>query len=364
MTAYLDHAATSLPRCAAALEAARAAAELGNPGRGLHDVQARAHALIDDARAAVGELLGAGVTCFTSGATASLSQAILGLRPRPRSIAIDPLAHNAVRRAALRLGVPIWILPHDRAGRVDLLRVAREWRDVDLVAVTHASNVSGLLQPVAELTEIAHKRGARLLVDAAQTIGVRSLTDLTACDLLAFSAHKGLAGLPGVGVLSVRGEVELDPLVVGGTGFDAARDDMPDELPARLEAGTPNLPGIAALASAARERKADHWDAIEAGGMLREVIRSSGARLVGVGELPVASFTMEGVAANELEMILDRSFNVTVRGGLHCAPLAHQTLGTSPAGAVRASMGSATTAAELACLGDALRALVAEVRTR
>lgn len=360
MSIYLDHAATSLPRRATAIAAAVAATGLASPGRGLHSAQLEALRVVDDARRAVRGLVGYGVVCFTSGATHSLNQAITGIRPRPRAVAIDPLAHNAVRRAANALKVPIWVLPHDGFGRVVPGRVEREWRDVDLVVLGHGSNVTGAIQPVADIVEIARARGARSVVDAAQTVGLASL-EIGEPDLLAFSAHKGLAALPGTGVLVVGPNVDLDPILVGGTGFDSTDPEMPADLPARLEPGTPNLIGIAALGAAAADASQTR-DTTEIAALLRECIERAGGSILGAkgrlpNDLPVCSFLMGSINPREMEEILDRSFGVITRAGLHCAPLAHELLGTAAMGAVRASAGPYTVDDDLHALGEALTAI-------
>lgn len=360
---YFDHAATSLPRAPVALEGALRGAELGNPGRGLHRLQRAAADEVDRARRAVGALLPAMTVTFHAGATAALNQAIAGLRPRPRVVALGPMLHNAARRPARALGVPTWTLPHDADGVIDLDRARAEWvDDTGLVVVGHSSNVTGVGQPVEALCALAKALGARVVLDAAPTAGVWSL-DLGA-DLVAFSAHKHLRALPGTGVLGVGPGVELEPLVRGGVGFDAAADEMPEVLPERLEAGTPNLPGILALGAAARVGVS--WDVEAASGALEEVVHAAGLRVLGrsadAPALPVVSFTVAGQEPRAVEEMLDRVFDVTVRAGLHCAPSAHRVLGTERTGTVRVSSGSTTTAGDLAELARALSDLARHAR--
>lgn len=354
---YFDHAATSLPRDERAVQAALAAAEWANPGRGTNSLQARACDAVEEARRAVAELADGGTVCFTSGATQALNQAILGWRPRPIAVAVDPLAHNAVRRPLMRLGASLWTLPHDARGRVDPARLRGAWvSGTSLVVVTHGSNVCGLLQPVADIAEVACGFGAQVLVDAAQTAGVAPLV-LGEVSCVAFSAHKGLKGLPGAGALVIRDDVDLDPLVVGGTGGSALEDDMPEELPARLEAGTPNLPGIAAFGAAARAAGEHAWSWREAARALRDAVLAAGITRTWSGELPVVSFLVDGQEPHETEELLDRGFGITTRAGLHCAPSAHAVLGTLPRGTVRVSSSAGTTIDELAALTEALRAV-------
>ncbi len=360
---YFDHAATSIPRAPVALEAALRGAELANPGRGLHRLQRAAAAEVRSARQVVGALVPGTVVTFHAGATAALNQAIAGLRPRPRAVALGPMLHNAARRPALALGVPTWTLPHDADGVIDIARAEAEWAsDTDLIVVGHASNVTGVGQPVEALCALARRKAARVVLDAAPTAGVWSLD--VGADMVAFSAHKHLRSIPGTGVLAIRAGVELEPLLRGGVGFDAASDDMPAELPERLEAGTPNLPGILALGAAAGA--AESWDAATANAALTEVVRRADLRPLGragAGEaLPVVSFEAPGQDPRATEEMLDRVFDITVRAGLHCAPSAHRVLGTDQVGTVRVSTGATTTDAELEALGRALNDLARHAR--
>lgn len=355
MMLYLDHAATALPRCDAAVDALVAGANLGNPGRGLSRCAREAAAEVERARESVGALVGGGTVCFAASATAALNQAIAGQAGPIRCIALGPMAHNAARRAALAVGCPVWVLPARPDGRIDLDRTRAKWRrDVDLVVVSHASNVTGRRQPVVALAEIAHDRGAAIVVDAAQTIGLVDTTELAVADFVAISGHKGLRGVPGVGALVVRGTPRLRPLVVGGTGHDARDEDMPAELPARLEAGSLNVPGIAALGAAARASTPDDARTLETASTLREALLRAGVDPIGCDDLPIASFRLAGLAPREVEDLLDRVYDIAVRAGLHCAPLAHDTLGTSPEGTVRVSTGPSTSAADLSRLTEAL----------
>ena len=355
---YLDHAATSLPRWPKAIAAASEAADLGSPGRGMHALQAKSSAAVEATRAAIAESVFQGTVCFTSGATHGLNQAIAGLRPRPRRIAIGPMLHNAARRPVAHTKCPIWPLPADINGRIDVMRARKQWpSDVDLVVLSHGSNVTGLLQPVAELAELARANRVHVVVDAAQTAGIIQPLDLGPVDAVAFSAHKGFRALPGCGALIVAADFELTPLMQGGTGFDATAHEMPSSLPARLEPGTLNLPGIAALGAAVICGSQSPWNWQQTAQALREAVHAAGVPLVGSGELPVVSFTLPGLSPTAIEEMLDRSWGITVRAGLHCASEAHRTLDTHHRGTVRCSAGATTTSHDLNELTRALRQL-------
>ncbi|HHH28033.1 MAG TPA: aminotransferase class V-fold PLP-dependent enzyme [Polyangiaceae bacterium] len=351
---HFDHAATRAPRHPAALAAAAEASPLLTPHRGLHAAQGQSQSVVERARQRVAALCPSGVVCFLGGATHALNQAIMGWRPVPTRIALGPMVHNAARRPAIATGAELWSLPSDPEGRIDLAAARREWpTHIDLVVVTHGSNVNGVLQPIAELAEFAQTRGAMTVVDAAQTAGVVDTTQLGPVAAVAFSAHKGVGGLPGVGALVLRRGVQLDPLIRGGVGFDAAEDDVPQQAPHRYEAGTPNLPGIAAFGAAAAH--CDPWDHRGAAEALRAAIQSAGYT-PRCCDLPVASID-PGMDPRAAEELLERVFGVISRAGLHCAPTAHHTLGTGARGTLRLSSGRSTTAAELERLAEALRGL-------
>jgi selenocysteine lyase/cysteine desulfurase len=355
---HLDHATTSLPRLPAAISAAVAAAEMPSPHRGLGSGAIASADLVTVARRRISTLVKGTWTCsFTSGATASLNIAIAGLaRARDGIVAVDPLAHNAASRAVAKHAAETWVLPSNEHGVVDVARVIREWPSgVSLVVLTHGSNVTGSVQPVAAIAEVARRHGARVVVDAAQTAGVSGPLDLGDVDAVAFSGHKALAALPGSGVLLVRDASSFEPLLVGGTGFDAEGDAMPARGPERLEAGTPNLPAIAAMSAAVEHALASPLDVAGATAALREAIEGAGACVVGQPEIPVVSFLVEGREPREVEEMLDRVWNVRVRAGLHCAPRAHATVGSKST--VRASSGRSTTASDLLLLRTALEEL-------
>lgn len=357
---YFDHAATSLPRNQRALSSATEAAVLGNPRRGRHGTQAKAAQVLDTARNAVNGLIGFGETAFLSSATHSLNQAILGWKPRPLAIAIDPMAHNSTRRPALRVGSPVWTLPHDEDGRIDVARLKESWEQgTGLVILTHASNISGLLQPITEVAEFAQSKGAAVIVDAAQSVGTVFPLELGPVDAVALSGHKGLRGLPGTGALVMDASCDIDPLITGGIGWDDWEEDMPEEYPYRLEAGTYNLPGAVAMGVAAQDAVENPWDWKGCAERLEATVRQAGIDAVWSGELPVLSFAIEGKTPQEVEHVLDRDFGIIVRSGLHCAPEAHRVLGTFETGTVRVSASSSTSDADFDALYDALTHIVA-----
>ena len=243
--------------------------------------------------------------------------------------------------------------------------------DTRLVVMIHASNVSGTVLPVAEVGAAVRERGALLLVDAAQTAGVLPI-DVQAMqvDLLAFPGHKGLFGPPGTGGLVVGERARLRPVRQGGTGTLSEQEDQPSGLPEGLETGTLNSVGIAGLGAGVRfileqgtERICAHELAIVQ--RLLAGLRSlPGIQLYGPpdsnGRVGVVSVRLEHWEPMDLGVALDQEFDIAVRTGLHCAPLAHRTLGTLPTGTVRLAPGYFTTVNDVDHVIDALRYLSAQ----
>ena len=362
---YLDNAATANPKAPGVGEAmVRCLQDYNaNPGHGGYHLAVQATMAVFGARASLSRLLGVADPSrlvFTSGATAALNQAIRGSLPESGAHVIcSAWEHNAVLRPLWdwrsRTGGTVTILP-PRDGYPfhpdDLERAVRP--DTALIVLNAASNVTGVLTPVVAVGEIARRHGIRFLVDGSQVAGhlALSLQDLP-IDLWACPGHKGLLGPQGVGLLYIRPGIELQPLIVGGAGFDSSREEPPDEAPERYEAGTVNTPGILGLGAAAeyllaqnptvaRSREITVLAALQEG-----LSRVHGVALFtaqdasrGVG---VVSCRIAGWSSGRAAEVLDRQFGICVRAGLQCAPLAHQALGTAPEGTVRISIGPFTT---------------------
>jgi cysteine desulfurase family protein len=380
VTIYLDNAATANPKAPGVAAAMARSLEdcNANPGHGAHRLAMAAAIAVLEARAALAELLGVGDprrVVFTAGATAALNQAILGSLPQGGHVICTTWEHNAVLR-------PLWAWRRQRGGRVTVLRprpgrplgvgdvLAALQPDTRLVVFTAASNVTGELTPVAEVGAELHRRGVRFLVDGAQAGGHLPLAlDALPVDLWAFPGHKGLLGPQGIGLLVLAPGVEMEPVLLGGTGGRSEEEAAPAELPERFEAGTLNTPGILGLGAAAAFLAQEGIAALRARELARhaqlvEALRGiPGLELftapdpeqgVGVVSLRVAGWSSGAAAAT-----LDRRFGICVRGGLHCAPLAHAALGTAPDGAVRLSVSPFTTPAEVDAAVAALRWLAA-----
>jgi cysteine desulfurase family protein len=380
---YLDHAATSWPKPQPVLDAVVSAMTEcgGNPGRGVHALGLAATRLIFEARRDCAAFLGvpdARDLLFLSGCTQGCNLMLKGvLRPGDR-VVVSSMEHNAVARPLHVLaeqGVVVDVVEADETGLVDADRFEQVVKTAPTRAVVcqHASNVTGTIQPVGDLVDIAHAAGALMLVDGAQGAGHLKL-DLAAlgADAYAASGHKGMLGPQGVGMLYLSPSLQCEPIMEGGTGGGSSElPTQPTARPDRYEAGTPNTPGIAGLGAAARflaeDERADRQRAEEAR-LIRRLAEGlaeiPGIRLLGPapGEprVPVVSVVHGSLPPDQLAFALDRRFGVAVRAGLHCAPWAHRTLGTLDTGAVRFAVGYGNTDDDVDAALDAVRTIVDE----
>lgn len=357
---YLDNAATSFPKPEAVYRELQdyLRHDGANPGRAGHQWAMRVEKTMDDTRNLLARFLGLDDhrrVVFTLNGTDSLNMAIKGVLRPGDHVVTSLLEHNSVSRPLKQLeadgNITLTQLPFSQEGFVDPedFRKALTSR-TRLVVLLHASNVLGTLQPIAEVGRICRRHEVLFLVDAAQTAGIVPI-DMQAMqiDLLAFPGHKALFGPPGVGVLLVGRRVEPLPWREGGTGFDSEDPLQPRRLPHLLEGGTPNTLGVAALRSGLRFVTGEGLDRIRGHeqrllARLTESLKENPRiRLYGsldphrrVGSV---ALNREGYTSSEVGAILDNSFEIAVRPGLHCAPYLHRHLGTAPEGAVRISPG-------------------------
>jgi cysteine desulfurase family protein len=374
---YLDHAATSWPKPPEVLAAMHDFLERagGNPGRSGHRLSVEAGRIVYDAREAVAELFNAPDplrVIFTLNATHAINIALHGLLRTPHGVlrpgdrvVTSSIEHNAVMRPLRALeqqGVQLAVIPCHPDGTLDLAAAERLITPgTRLVVLNHASNVMGTILPVAPVAELAHRAGALLLVDAAQTAGALPI-DMQALgiDLLAFTGHKALLGPPGTGGL-VLGErvdtAEMEPLLRGGTGSRSEFEIQPEDCPDKFESGTPNGVGIAGLGAGIRYALRHGVDAIRAHEIaLARSLAEGLAAIPGVTvygpadptqRTATVSFTVAGRRVSEIGLRLDEEHGVLCRVGLHCAPAAHRTIGTFPEGTVRFAAGFSTTLEEV-----------------
>ena len=379
---YFDNAATSHPKPEEVYRAVdHYQREVGaTPGRSGHRLALAAGRVVLDARQRLARLVNVADSArviLTPNCTEALNLAIKGLVRPGDHVVTSSVEHNSVMRPLRRLEadgtIELTVVPCSREGRLSPADVKKHLKpNTRLVVVTHASNVVGTIQPVADIGDITRKRGIRLLVDAAQSAGSMPI-DVRAlgADLLAFSGHKGLLGPQGTGGLVVGEGVDLAPLKEGGTGSRSQHETQPTHLPDRYESGTLNGPGIAGLAAglayleeqavAVIKKRLQELTAL----LLDELSQTPGVTVYGPRDpekqTAVVSFTMAVMDTAAVGALLDKRFGIMTRAGLQCSPAAHRTLGTfrRTGGTVRVSLGPFNTAEEVRYFGSCLRELQA-----
>ena len=372
---YLDNAATSWPKPQRVIDAmSRSLREgVGSPNRGTYRQSLAAGRVVDEARMRLARLVHAPdpsriIHCLNC--TDALNIAIKGVLREGDHVITTVLEHNSVSRplAAMEQAGRITLsrLPMTARGTIDpdAVRAAVN-RKTRLIAMIHASNVTGAVQPVGDVGRISRDHDLLFLLDAAQTMGLLAIdVEAMNVDLLAFPGHKSLLGPTGTGGLYVGSRANPMPWREGGTGGHSASAVQPEEYPTRLEVGTPNMVGIAGLNAAL-----DGLDPAAAWAHERRLV----ARLCDqIGVVPgvhvvgdwrpedcvgVLSLVFDDVAPEDAAAVLDQSSGICVRAGLQCAPYIHRALGTFPDGTVRLSPGPTTTDEEI----DRAAAAIAEI---
>lgn len=397
---YFDNAATSFPMPPEVAQAMlRYTNEIGaSPGRGSYREAIEAARILTRCRELInrlinGELPRRGVPqiVFTLNASDALNLAIKGFvrhhhraHPgRPLHIITTAVDHNSVLRPLREVegdGVTVTRVEVDPAiGRVDPERIRTAIRsETKLLAITHASNVTGVIQPIVEIGAITREREVTFLVDAAQTLGhVPIDVQISNVDLLAFPGHKGLLGPLGTGGLYLRPGMEhlIDTVREGGTGSVSERDVQPQNLPDKYEPGSHNGPGIAGLAASVQwilDRGVDSLREHEqtlTRIVLDELRDAPGIRILGPSHAEVRtgviSFTIDGIEPADAVAILEGHFGVLARSGLHCAPLAHAAYGTAAhGGAIRVSVGPFLTEDDARYAANAVKEVAREAGAR
>lgn len=379
---YLDNGSTSFPKAPGVGEAMMDYVnQVGvNIGRGGYEAAYSAAEAVLETREQLCRLFGFNRpenVIFTGGATMSLNLLVKGgLRPGERAVATS-MDHNAVLRPLAQLrseGVETQIVPCEADGSLNLERLEDALRRrPKILVLSHASNVCGTVLPVAEAAALCRRYGVRCILDSAQTGGRVPIRMLEwGVDAVAFAGHKGLLGPQGIGGFLISEELaaQTRPLLAGGTGSQSHLETMPDFLPDRFEAGTLNLPGIFGLRAALDYLESEGVETIHQAEMdrteqlLRGLAETGGVQVVGKpgveGRTAVVSLDFPGKDNAQAAYLLE-SRGILTRCGLHCAPRAHQTLGTYPRGTVRLTPGRATTEEEINRTLEAVREIAGEL---
>ena len=373
--AYFDNAATTYPKpeCVYAFMDEFYRKSGGNAGRGEHSMSASASGLIADTRKKIQMLLHcpAKQVVFTPTATIALNMIIQGvIADGAKNIYISPFEHNAVTRTLhhfeKRNEITVTQLNVEKDLTYDLEKIRYQFDALkpDLVIVSHASNTIGLIATVEDIFSLAKKYGATTLVDMAQTAGVVDCNvGLTTFDFAVFAGHKTLYGPTGISGFIMNPSIKLPAVIFGGTGYESANQDMPESIPEKYEMGTLNISGVAGLNAAldwiqkttieeiknteAHNRK-KLIDLLEEYEFIRIVGNEPGREYVGI-----VSCLIDEISSDSAGSIFDQQ-GIALRTGLHCAPLAHQFIGTYPAGTIRFSVNYFTSQQDFEELRNAL----------
>lgn len=371
---YLDQASTSFPKAPGVAQAMMDYLTMNgsNVNRGCYSSAYSAEEVIYETRQLLAELFHFSRcknVIFTPNVTTSLNFILKGLLKPGDHILVSAMEHNAVMRPVVQLaacGISFDRIPCRRDGSMILEQVEPLIRPETKAIVTlHASNVCGTRMPLTDLGKICQRHHLYFIVDSAQTAGIVPI-DMTAShiDALAFTGHKGLRGPQGTGGFLVTEELaqQIEPLISGGTGSVSHTEEIPDFLPDRFEPGTPNLPGIFGLHEALLFLKSQNY--MQTSYEKEEALTSyflqqlfalddteKHIRVIGkkdlTGRNAVISIQTPEIDMAQVAWQLDSEYGIMTRVGLHCAPNAHKTLGTYPAGTIRFSFGPENTLEEL-----------------
>ena len=370
---YLDQASTSFPKAPGVAQAMMDYLTMNgvNVNRGCYSSAYSAEEVIYETRQLLAELFHFSKcknVIFTPNVTTSLNFILKGFLKPGDHILVSAMEHNAVMRPVVQLassGISFDRIPCRTDGSMLLEKVEELIRPETKAIVTlHASNVCGTRMPLDALGEICQRHQLYFVVDSAQTAGIVPINmDKMHIDALAFTGHKGLRGPQGTGGFLVSQELEeqMEPLISGGTGSVSHTEEIPDFMPDRFESGTPNLPGIYGLHEALLYLKTHSLQAINekelsfTGYFLEQLqaLDDTGRhiRIIGKKDLTdrnaVVSIQTPEIDMSQVAWQLDNEYGVMTRVGLHCAPNAHKTLGTYPAGTIRFSFGPENTKNEL-----------------
>ncbi|MFC6334334.1 aminotransferase class V-fold PLP-dependent enzyme [Paenibacillus septentrionalis] len=375
---YLDHAATSWPKPDSVIDAVAETMRLysANPGRGSHAMAVQASRILFNGRKQLAKLLNIANPndiAFTHNTTMGLNMAIKGFVKPGDHVITSSIEHNSVRRPLYNLeqkGIEVTYIDADERGNYNLDQLKASMKsNTTLVVVNHSSNLLGTIMPIKEISEIVHQHDAKLLVDGAQSVGIIPIdVQQLGIDMLAFPGHKGLLGPQGTGALYISPEIDLQPLMQGGTGSQSEAPHQPLVRPDRYEAGTQNTAGIAGLTAGVayiQKQGVDQiyrheWELSQR--LLEGLMGIDGVQCLGpaLGEprTGIVSFYVPHIDPSEMAFILDQHYHIAVRSGFHCTPTAHAAAGTNERGAVRASVGVQTTVKDIDALVFAVKEII------
>ncbi|MCF6148824.1 MAG: aminotransferase class V-fold PLP-dependent enzyme [Candidatus Kuenenia sp.] len=378
---YLDNAATSYPKPESVYTSMDTFYRTmgANPGRSGHRMAVTVEREIENTRKLIADFFAIknpNRFVFTFNATDAINMGIKGLLKTGDHAITTYLEHNAVSRALHGLEknniISVTKIKNSSDGFINPDDIKNAiTQKTRLIVLSHATNVLGTIQPIKEIGLIAKERDIVFMVDAAQTAGVCDINvNEYNIDMLAFTGHKGPFGPTGTGGLYVHERILLKPWREGGTGFEPASLSQPEEMPFRMESGTPNTVGIVGLKAGIEyvQSKGTHTIREHEQKLIQKIIHAlqDDERFILYGtkdvsrKVGILSINIKGYTAAEVGTILDQSFTIAVRPGLHCAPFIHQEMGTYPDGTIRISPGIFNTEEEIGILISALNSIANE----
>lgn len=368
---YFDNAATTFPKPSVVKDAALNAITVfgGNPGRSGHKYSMRVAQQVYTTREIISDFFDAKPenVIFTSNCTHALNIAIQGIMQDGGHIIISSMEHNSVARPVFHLAKKnvtysvATVVPDDRKTVDNFRRLITH--ETKAIVCTIASNVTGQILPFKQIAELCRENNICFIADGAQACGILPVKMSDGINILCTAGHKGLYGITGTGLLITDGKFDIPPLMQGGTGTNSEELSQPDFLPEMLECGTENTVGIISLGSGilsikrhgiARAYAQETYLCNEFIKLLSDdkkiiIYRNNRCRYV-----PIVSFNIKGIESEELSKMLDK-YGFALRGGLHCAILAHTTIGTDKTGTVRFAPSAFNTKAQVYALCRTLK---------
>lgn len=379
---YLDNAATTFPKPEEVYEEVmKCMREYGaNPGRSGHRLALEAGRVIYDTRETLSKMFNIKNPMnivFTCGGTDGLNLAIKGILKSGDHVITSTMEHNSVLRPLKDLekkGLELTIVECDKKGFIDIKDIENSIKsNTKVIITTHASNVIGTIFPIKEIGKLARANDITYIVDAAQTAGLYDIDveDMN-IDVLVFPGHKSLLGPQGTGAIYIGENICIDCTKQGGTGSSSESLVQPDIMPDKFESGTPNTPGIAGLGRGAKFIMENGMENIRLHEneltkyFLEELNKIEEIIIYGPNDadkqVPVISINIKGADSSEVGYLLDSEFDIAVRTGLHCAPLAHETAGTLQSGTIRFSIGYFNTKEDIDKALDALKSIIKDFK--
>ena len=373
---YLNNAATTKDKPKEVLEAVQVFISGNNvsPGRGADRLSVEADSILTETRTSLAKLFNAEdpkQIVFTLNCSDAINTAIKGVLKPGDHVLISSIEHNSIVRPLRFLekqGIEVEVVPVDsKTYDIDPRALSKRFKkNTKLVAMLHASNVIGALQPIEEIGSLTSKNGILFLVDAAQTAGIYDIdVQKMNIDLLAFAGHKGLMGPQGTGGLYIKPGTDIEAFRHGGTGSQSELETQPEIMPDKFETGTPNTPGIAGLKESVDfilkegvQKIRKHAEGLT--GVLLDGLKNlEKVKIYGPldakKQSAVVSFNIDGMEPKIVGDILEKKFGIVVRTGLHCAPFCHKVVGTFPKGTVRISAGYYNTVSDVKAVIQAVK---------